>query len=86
MQRRAETMHGSAQTSLRRPADRHGDDEWEEAVLNDALSHSAPGPRERWFDLCFRLIILVLAGLWLFVPPAGDSRVQPDVKAAATQR
>lgn len=55
-------------------------------MLNDALSHSAPGPRERWFDLCFRLIILVLAGLWLFVPPAGDSRLPPDVKAAATQR
>lgn len=59
-------------------------------MLNDALNssviHSAPGPRERWFDLCFRLIILVLAGLWLFVPPAGDSRVQPEVKATATQR
>ena len=55
-------------------------------MLNDALNHSAPGPRERWFDLCFRLIILVLAGLWLFVPPAGDTRAQPDVKAAATQR
>jgi hypothetical protein len=83
-------MHGSAQTSLRRPADRHSDDEWEEAMLNNALdssfAHSAPGQRERWFDLCFRLIILVLAGLWLFVPPAGDSRAQPDVKAAATQR
>ena len=83
-------MHGSAQTSLRRPADRHSDDEWEEAMLNDALNRSfvpsAPGPRERWFDLCFRLIILVLAGLWLFMPPAGDARTQPVVKAAATQR
>ncbi|PZR92865.1 MAG: hypothetical protein DI537_12140 [Stutzerimonas stutzeri] len=86
MSRRAETMHGSAQTSLRRPADRHSDDEWEEAMLNDALIQSAPGPRERWFELCFRLIILVLAGLWLFVPPAGDSRLPPNVKAAATQR
>ncbi|MFC5418229.1 hypothetical protein ACFPOB_01490 [Bosea eneae] len=55
-------------------------------MLNDALIQSAPGPCERWFDLCFRLIILVLAGLWLFVPPAGDSRLPPDVKAAATQR
>lgn len=83
-------MHGSAQSSLRRPADRHSDDEWEEAMLTDILdrtiSQSAPAPRERWFDLCFRLIILVLAGLWLFMPPAGDSQTQPDVKAAATQR
>ncbi|MGX1788875.1 hypothetical protein ACWIGM_19175 [Bosea sp. NPDC055332] len=55
-------------------------------ALNSSLGHSAPGPRERWFDLCFRLIILVLAGLWLFMPPAGDTRTQPDVKAAATQR
>lgn len=55
-------------------------------ILDRATGHSAPGRRERWFDLCFRLIILVLAGLWLFVPPAGDSRAQPDVKAAATQR
>ena len=83
-------MHGSAQPSLRRPADRHSDDEWEEAMLNDALNnslvHSAPGRRERWFDFCFRFIILVLAGLWLFVPPADKGRTQPDVKAAATQR
>ena len=60
------------------------------AMLNDALNnslvHSAPGRRERWFDFCFRFIILVLAGLWLFVPPADKGRTQPDVKAAATQR
>ncbi|WP_186421171.1 hypothetical protein [Bosea sp. CS1GBMeth4] len=55
-------------------------------VLERGIGRSAPGPRERWFDLCFRLIILVLAGLWLFVPPAGDTRTQPVVKAAATQR
>lgn len=55
-------------------------------VLDRAIGQSAPGPRERWFDLGFRLIILVLAGLWLFVPPAGDAQTQPVVKAAATQR
>lgn len=55
-------------------------------ALDSTLGHSAPGPRERWFDLGFRLIILVLAGLWLFMPPAGDTRTQTDVKAAATQR
>lgn len=83
-------MRGSAPSGTRRPADSHSDDQWEEAMLNDILDrgigHSAPGSRERWFDLCFRLIILVLAGLWLFVPPAGDAGMKPDVKAAATQR
>lgn len=54
--------------------------------IDRAISQSVPAPRERWFDLCFRLIILVLAGLWLFMPPAGDTRTQLDVKAAATQR
>lgn len=32
-------------------------------------------PHERWFDLCFRLIILLLAAIWLMMPPAaGDAR------------
>ncbi len=79
-------MAGLAQKQVLRPADRHSDDHWEEAMLNDALSHSAPGPRERWFDFCFRLIILALAGLWLFMPPAGEAKKEPEVKAAVTQR
>jgi len=30
---------------------------------------------ERWFDLGFRLIILLLAAIWLMIPPAaGDAR------------
>ena len=42
--------------------------------------------RGRWFDLCFRLIILALAALWLFAPPAGTERRAADEKAVATTR
>ncbi|BCB19834.1 hypothetical protein [Bosea sp. ANAM02] len=42
--------------------------------------------RGRWFDLCFRLIILALAALWLFAPPAGTERSAADEKAVATTR
>jgi hypothetical protein len=40
--------------------------------------------RGRWFDLCFRLIILALAALWLLTPPAGGERSAADEKAVAT--
>lgn len=53
----------------------------------------APLPRQpgseahgRWFDLCFRLIILALAALWLLTPPAGGGRDAADEKAVATPR
>ena len=55
-------------------------------ALDSSFAHSAPGPRERWFDLCFRLIILALAGLWLFMPPNSETQRPPDVKAAVTQK
>ena len=42
--------------------------------------------RGRWFDLCFRLIILALAALWLLTPPAGNERIAADEKAVATTR
>jgi len=42
--------------------------------------------RRRWFDLCFRLIILTLAALWLLTPPAGNERSAADAKAVATTR
>lgn len=79
-------MAGATQHKTMRLPDRHSDDHWEEAMLNDALDQSAPNPRERWFDFCFRLIILALAGLWLFMPPAAETGKPPEVKAAATQR
>lgn len=40
----------------------------------------------RWLDLCFRLIILALAALWLLTPPAGNERSAADEKAVATTR
>lgn len=52
----------------------------------EALLPSQPGSaaRGRWFDLCFRLIILALAALWLLTPPAGNERSAADEKAVAT--
>jgi hypothetical protein len=82
----AEIMIAPGRNSPSRPPDRHSDDIWEEAMLDDALSSSQASPRERWFEFCFRLIILALAALWLFVPPGGNGVKQPDVKAAVTQR
>ena len=40
--------------------------------------------RGRWFDLCFRLIILALAALWLLTPPAVGEHGAADEKAVAT--
>ncbi|MBN9448361.1 MAG: hypothetical protein J0I67_15840 [Bosea sp.] len=79
-------MSGAAQRRELRPADRHSDDHWEEAMLTSALDQLESSPRERWFDLCFRLIILALAGLWLFMPPNSETQGPPDVKAAVTPR
>ncbi|MBN9467965.1 MAG: hypothetical protein J0J10_04240 [Bosea sp.] len=55
-------------------------------MLTSALDQLESSPRERWFDLCFRLIILALAGLWLFMPPSSETQGPPDVKAAVTPR
>ncbi|MFJ5368307.1 hypothetical protein ACIPIA_03710 [Bosea sp. CER48] len=52
-----------------------------EALLPSEPSSEARG---RWFDLCFRLIILALAALWLLTPPAGNERRAADEKAVAT--
>lgn len=54
-----------------------------EALLPRSTESEARG---RWFDLCFRLIILALAALWLFAPPAGTERSAADKKAVATTR
>lgn len=50
------------------------------------LRSTASEARRRWFDLCFRLIILTLAALWLLTPPAGNERSAADAKAVATTR
>jgi hypothetical protein len=54
-----------------------------EALLPRPAASEARG---RWFDLCFRLIILALAALWLLTPPAGNERIAADEKAVATTR
>ncbi len=45
-----------------------------------------PRPYERWFDLCFRLIIVVLAGVWLLTPPAAGDQPSAPIKAATVTR
>jgi hypothetical protein len=63
-----------------------GNDE-EESMSRDVMRTIPPRASERWFDFCFRLIILALAGFWLLMPPAGVSqRPADDVKAAETTR
>jgi hypothetical protein len=43
-------------------------------------------PHERWFDLCFRLIIVLLAVFWLLMPPAGGETRPTDVRATTATR
>lgn len=63
------------------------DNDEEESMSHDVMRTIPPRPFERWFDLCFRLIILALAGFWLLMPPAGVSqRPADDVKAAESTR
>ncbi|RDJ24242.1 hypothetical protein DWF00_03950 [Bosea caraganae] len=63
------------------------DSDEEENMSDDVMRTVPPRAHERWFDLCFRLIILALAGFWLLMPPAGVSqRPAGDVKAAETTR
>ncbi len=74
--------------SIERPRTATGIDEERadaelEALLPRSTSNEARG---RWFDLCFRLIILALAALWLLTPPAGNERNAADEKAVATTR
>ena len=54
-----------------------------EALSSPSTTRAARG---RWFDLCFRLIILALAALWLLMPPAGGGHNAADAKAVATPR
>lgn len=63
------------------------DNDEEESMSHDVMRTIPPRAFERWFDLCFRLIILALAGFWLLMPPAGVSqRPADDVKAAVATR
>ncbi len=43
-------------------------------------------PHERWFDLCFRIIIVLLAVFWLLMPPAGGETRPTDARATTATR
>lgn len=60
----------------------------EDGMANEVETLVLPGDavRSRWLDLCFRLIVLALAALWLLMPPAGGAQVATDGKAIATTR
>jgi hypothetical protein len=62
------------------------DDLAEDSMTSDVEKLLPPARHERWFDLCFRLIILALAAFWLLAPPAGGAEPLATVKAAATTR
>lgn len=76
--------HGSIERApIAAPIDGDGPD----AAFETLPPHrSASEARGRWFDLCFRLIILALAALWLLMPPAGGRHHAVDQKAVATPR
>jgi hypothetical protein len=59
----------------------------EEDSMDSEIATILPARRhERWFDICFRLIILALAGFWLLTPPAGGQSPAADIKAASASR
>jgi|GEM_PF-2089311 len=59
----------------------------EEDSMDSQIATILPARRhERWFDICFRLIILTLAGFWLLTPPAGGQAPASEMKAAAETR
>jgi hypothetical protein len=76
--------HGSIElVRIATPIDGDGPD----AAFETLSPHQSTGEaRGRWFDLCFRLIILALAALWLLMPPAGGRHPAADEKAVATTR
>jgi hypothetical protein len=48
----------------------------DEDTPDSEIAQILPARRhERWLDFCFRLIVLMLAAIWLMIPPAaGDAR------------
>ena len=76
--------HGSIErVRIATPIDGDGSD----TAFETLSPHQSAGEaRGRWFDLCFRLIILALAALWLLMPPAGGGHRAADEKAVATTR
>ncbi len=52
----------------------------------DIASPLPPRRHERWFDLGFRLILIVLAGIWLLMPPPQRESQKHETGAATTTR
>jgi len=82
------TISTATRGRLARPGTAASPGEDRPAAEFEALLPRQPASeaRGRWFDLCFRLIILALAALWLLTPPAGNERNAADAKAVATTR
>lgn len=82
------TISTATHGSIEQPRSTLGiDEDRSDAEFETLLPRPAAGEvRGRWFDLCFRLIILALAALWLLTPPAGNGRIAADEKAVATTR
>jgi hypothetical protein len=58
----------------------------EDSMDSDIAGLLPPWPHERWFDLCFRLIIIALLGIWFLMPPAASEIRSGEIKAAAATR
>lgn len=58
----------------------------EGSMDSDIAGLLPPRPHERWFDLCFRLIIVALLGIWFLMPPAAGEIRPDEFKAAAATR
>ncbi|RYE31998.1 MAG: hypothetical protein EOP23_14090 [Hyphomicrobiales bacterium] len=82
------TISTATHGSIERPRTAPGIDQDRLDAEVDAFMprSTASETRRRWFDLCFRLIILALAALWLLTPPAGGRHHAADEKAVATNR
>ncbi len=61
--------------------------DWKEDSMNSELAATLPERRhERWFDLCFRLILIALAAAWLLMPPAASEQNDRDNRTTAATR
>lgn len=55
--------------------------------MDSDIARVLPAARnERWFDLCFRIALLALAGFWLLTPAPETEHRPAQIKAAQTTR